>query len=125
MFFINSAIASGVEAVQPPSQLPNIFLMIVIFAVFYIFLIRPQSKQMKEHRQKVAALKKGDVVVTAGGIYGKVVKLQDEEIIHVQIAESSIIQVRKATISDVSDKKFSVVKTEVKDTKKPSKKKKA
>ena len=63
------------EAMRQPSGgggVQGIIMMVVIFAIFYFILIRPQQKKMKEHKKMVDALKKGDEIVTAGGIYGTV-----------------------------------------------------
>lgn len=126
MNLISSAYASAAQiAPEAPSQAPNIFLMVIIFFIFYLFLIRPHKKQMKEHQLKINSLKKGDVIVTAGGVMGKIVKLQDADTVHVKISEGVIVQVLKGTISDVSDKKFSPVGEEIKKEKKEKKSKKA
>ncbi|WP_421792141.1 preprotein translocase subunit YajC [Hyphobacterium sp.] len=74
--------------------------LILIFVVFYFLLIRPQQKRMKEHREMVAALSKGDEVVTSGGILGKVTKVDDAEA-QVEIATGVKVRVMKATISEV------------------------
>lgn len=103
MLFVSEALAS---TAQPPSQSSSLFLMVIIFFVFYMFLIRPHKKQLQEHKNKISAIKKGDVIVTSGGIMGKVVKLQDDEVIHVKISENTIIQIVKSTVSDIVDKKF-------------------
>jgi len=74
--------------------------LILIFVVFYFLLIRPQQKRMKEHREMVAALSKGDEVVTAGGIVGKVVKVDEGEL-QVEIATGVKVRVMRATVSEV------------------------
>ena len=79
--------------------------LVLIFAVFWFLLIRPQQKKMKEHQQMVAALKKGDRVVTAGGIIGKVVKAEpSSDTITVEIAPNVRVEVVRSTISDVLDR---------------------
>ena len=80
------------------------FIMLVpyllIFAVFWFFLIRPQQVRMKEHRNKIAAVKPRDQVVTGGGIVGKVTRV-DDEFADVEIAQGVKIKVVKSTLSDV------------------------
>ncbi|GJL97268.1 MAG: preprotein translocase subunit YajC [Hyphobacterium sp.] len=74
--------------------------LILIFVVFYFLLIRPQQKRMKDHREMVAALSKGDEVVTAGGVVGKVVKVDEGEL-QVEIATGVKVRVMRATVSEV------------------------
>jgi len=79
--------------------------LVLIFVVFWFLLIRPQQKKMREHQQMVAALKKGDRVVTAGGIVGRVVKAESgSDLIGVEIAPNVRVEVVRGTISDVLDK---------------------
>ncbi|MFC3226678.1 preprotein translocase subunit YajC [Marinibaculum pumilum] len=78
--------------------------LVLIFVVFYFLLIRPQQKKMKAHREMVGNVSRGDTVVTAGGIVGKVVKVVDENYAQVEIAENVRIKVVKSTISDVQAK---------------------
>lgn len=73
---------------------------IAIFVIFYFLLIRPQQRRMKQHQQMVAAVKKNDTVVTAGGIVGKVTKVEDNEV-EVEIASGVKVKVVKATLSEV------------------------
>jgi preprotein translocase subunit YajC len=73
---------------------------LLIFAIFYILMIRPQQRQMKAHRDAIAAVKKGDEVITGGGIRGRVTKVSDDEA-EVEIAQGVRIKVVKSTISSV------------------------
>ena len=73
---------------------------LLIFVIFYLLMIRPQQRQMKAHRDAIAAVKKGDEVVTGGGIRGRVTKVNDEEA-EVEIAQGVRIRVVKSTISQV------------------------
>lgn len=75
--------------------------MILIFVIFWFLLIRPQQKQMKEHRAKVASVKKGDGVVTGGGLIGKVTKVEDDTV-EIEIASGVKVKAVKATLSDVN-----------------------
>ena len=74
--------------------------LVLIFVVFYFLLIRPQQRRMKAHRDMVAAVKKGDTVVTAGGIIGKVVKVTEDEI-EVELAPGTKVRVVKGTLTEV------------------------
>jgi len=78
--------------------------LILIFAVFYFLLIRPQQKRAKEHREKISAVRRGDRVVTGGGIYGTVTKVVSDTEVVVQIAEAVKIRVARGTIAEVLSK---------------------
>jgi len=78
--------------------------LILIFVVFWFFLIRPQQKRMKEHRQMVSALRRGDQVVTGGGIMGKVTKVIDDNTVQVELADNVRVRVVRSTITDVVSK---------------------
>ena len=75
--------------------------LILIFVIFYFFLIRPQQKKVKEHKIMVAALKRGDDVVTSGGIVGRVEKVYNGDKIDLSIAENVTIKVVKSTIQSL------------------------
>ncbi|MFC0341316.1 preprotein translocase subunit YajC [Paracoccus niistensis] len=74
--------------------------LILVFVIMYFLIMRPQQKKMRLHREMIAALKKGDNVITQGGIIGKVVGVRDEEI-EVEIAQGVRIRVVRATITQV------------------------
>ncbi|MEM8774843.1 MAG: preprotein translocase subunit YajC [Pseudomonadota bacterium] len=78
--------------------------LILIFAIMWFLLIRPQQKKIKEHQAMVAALRRGDQVVTAGGMIGKVTKVKDDEEVEVEIASGVKVRVKRATISMVESK---------------------
>ncbi len=78
--------------------------LILIFAIMYFLLIRPQQKKMKEHRAMVEALRRGDQVVTAGGLIGKVTKVKEEGEVEVEIASGVKVRVVQNTISNVLSK---------------------
>ncbi len=80
MFLISDALAQTAPAAQPgaESMLTSIGFMVLIFVVFYFLLIRPQTKRQKEHKAMVDGLAKGDEVLTAGGIVGKITDLSDQ-----------------------------------------------
>ncbi|MBL61726.1 MAG: preprotein translocase subunit YajC [Candidatus Pelagibacter sp.] len=78
--------------------------LILIFVIFYFLLIRPQQKRIKEHKAMVEALTRGDNVVTAGGIVGKVVRVLDNDKAELEISQNVNVQVVKSTISQVLSK---------------------
>lgn len=78
--------------------------LILIFAIMYFLLIRPQQKKVKEHQNMVSALRRGDLVVTQGGVIGKVAKVKDDKEIEVEIAEGMKVRVVKHTIAQVLSK---------------------
>ena len=78
--------------------------LILIFAIMYFLLIRPQQKKMKEHAAMVAALRRGDMVVTQGGVIGKVVKVREDGEVEVEIADGVKVRVVQATIATVKSK---------------------
>lgn len=77
---------------------------VAIIGIMYFLVIRPQQQRLKAHQQMVAAVKRGDVVVTGGGIVGKVVKVLENDEVMVEIAEEVRIRVIKSTIADVRSK---------------------
>ena len=78
--------------------------LILIVAVFYFLLIRPQQKRMKEHKAKIAAMRRGDKIVTGGGIIGTITKIIDDNEAQVEIADGVRVRVAKSTVSDVLTK---------------------
>ena len=71
--------------------------LILIFVIFYFFLIRPQQKKVKDHKAMVEALKRGDKVITSGGIVGTVERVIDNEKVEVKISENVIVEIVRAT----------------------------
>lgn len=86
-----------------PAALGQFLPLILIFAIMYFLLIRPQQKKMKEHQKMVAALRRGDQVVTQGGIIGKVASIRDDDL-EVEIAPGVKVRVVRSTISQVLGK---------------------
>ena len=78
--------------------------LILIFAIMYFLLIRPQQKKLKDHQAMVAALRRGDQVITQGGIVGKVTKVRDEQEVELEIAEGVKVRVIKSTVAQVINK---------------------
>ena len=78
--------------------------LILIFVIFYFFLIRPQQKKAKEHKLMVAALKRGDEVITSGGIVGKIERVLGDDRVDIQISENVTVQVVQSTIQNLLNK---------------------
>ena len=92
-------LAAAASADAPPAWIQ--WLPIVgMIAIFWFLIIRPQMRQQKAHREKIAGIKKGDQVVTAGGLVGKVVKV-DDNYAEVEIAQGVRVKAVKATIGDI------------------------
>jgi preprotein translocase subunit YajC len=98
MSLIQAAPAGGSGGFQ--QILLGIAPWLLIFGIFYILMIRPQQRSVKEHQARIAAVKKGDDVITGGGIRGRVTKVNDDEA-EVEIAQGVRIRVVKSTISNV------------------------
>tara|TARA_B110000438_G_C15463719_1_gene500028 strand:+ start:167 stop:451 length:285 start_codon:yes stop_codon:yes gene_type:complete len=75
--------------------------LILIFVIFYFFLIRPQQKKIKDHKTMVTALKRGDEVVTSGGLVGIVEKVYDDDKIDLSIADNVTVKVVQSTIQSL------------------------
>jgi len=78
--------------------------LILIFVIFYFFLIRPQQKRVKDHKNMVAQLKRGDQVVTSGGIVGRIERILEDDKAELTIAENVNVKVVKSTIQSLSEK---------------------
>ena len=78
--------------------------LILIFAIMYFLLIRPQQKKLKQHKAMVSALRRGDQVITQGGLIGKVTKVKEGEELEVEIAEGVKVRVVQGTIAQVISK---------------------
>jgi len=110
--FISQAFAqeAATVAANEPSVLTSMLPLIVIFALFYILVIRPQSKRMKAHAQLLQALKAGDKVVTGGGLHGKIVSVGDKDMV-IEIAPGVNVIAQKHTISALQEEAVPVVET--------------
>ncbi|MFN3232224.1 MAG: preprotein translocase subunit YajC [Alphaproteobacteria bacterium] len=86
------------------SALMQFLPLLLIFVVFYFLLIRPQQKRAKEHKEMISKVRRGDTVVTAGGIVGKVTKVESGEEVIVEVADGVRVHVISATLSDVRSK---------------------
>lgn len=77
--------------------------LFLIFAVFYFLLIRPQQRRVKEHKEMVTAIQRGDKIVTSGGMRGKVVRVINDSDIEVEIAQGVNATIIKSTVSEVEN----------------------
>lgn len=102
-FFISSAMAQAAPAQPPGGGLMSLLPMLAIFAIFYFMLIRPQMKRAKEQRSMIAALVKGDEVVTAAGMLGRIEDITDSYVT-VEIAPNVQIKLQKQAITAVLPK---------------------
>lgn len=93
--------AAGDVAANPLIQLAP---FILVFVFFYFLIIRPQNQARKKHQEMIANVRKGDVVVTSGGMIGKVVKAPEGDEIKVELADNVVVTVIKSTLTDVRTK---------------------
>ena len=101
---ISLAHAQTAGAADPTGGFMQLLPMILMFVVLWFLMIRPQMKKAKEHKALLAGLAKGDEVVTQGGIVGKVVKVQEDGMVEVEIADGVKVKVIRHTISQVLNK---------------------
>ncbi|HQY42887.1 MAG TPA: preprotein translocase subunit YajC [Paracoccaceae bacterium] len=102
--FITPAYAQAAGGAGGAAAFAQFIPLVLIFAIMYFLLIRPQQKKLKDHQAMVGALRRGDLVVTAGGIRGKVTKVLDDADVEVEIADGVKVRVVKSTISHVVSK---------------------
>tara|TARA_B100000945_G_C20291430_1_gene553469 strand:- start:408 stop:686 length:279 start_codon:yes stop_codon:yes gene_type:complete len=86
------------------SQFTQFIPLILIFVIFYFFLIRPQQKRVKDHRTMVSSLKRGDEVITSGGIIGIVERVMEDDRIEVKLSDNVKVQIIKSTITSLLKK---------------------
>ena len=86
------------------SQFAQFIPLILIFVIFYFFLIRPQQKRVKDHKAMVESLKRGDEVITSGGIIGIVDRIMEDDRIEVTISEGTKVQIIRSTITSLLKK---------------------
>ena len=100
---LSPAYAQAGEAAAP-NALVQLAPLVFIFVIFYFLLIRPQMTARKKHQEMVSNVRRGDTVVTAGGIIGKVTKVLEGDEVMVELADKVQVRVVKATLSDVRNK---------------------
>ncbi|WP_262696376.1 preprotein translocase subunit YajC [Kordiimonas aquimaris] len=99
--FSSPAFAQAAGAPATPGLLESFLPLILIGVVFWFLILRPQNKKMKEHREMVSNVKRGDTVITAGGLIGKVAKVKDDNELDVDFGEGVRMRVVKSTLSEV------------------------
>ena len=103
--FISTAHAADVPAAAPQgSGYVEIGILVFFFAIFYLLIWRPQAKRAKEHRNLIAGLAKGDEVVVAGGMLGRVTDLLDEQYINLKISEGTTVRFQRQAVTQVLPK---------------------
>jgi preprotein translocase subunit YajC len=102
--FISPAFADDAAAATSgsPSMLVSMLPLLIIFVLFYLLVIRPQSKRMQAHGELLKQLKAGDKIVTSGGIYGKIISV-DEKDMTIEIAPGVNVKAQKHTITALQD----------------------
>ncbi|GIW41303.1 MAG: preprotein translocase subunit YajC [Candidatus Binatia bacterium] len=100
---IAEAWAQAAERGPAPSFLVQIFPLLLVFVVFYFLLIRPQQQKQREHRRMIQNLKKNDEVVTAGGLYGTIVAL-DDRVVTLEVAPKVHVRVQRDQIASLAKK---------------------
>ena len=101
-FFISDAMAEGAAAPQG-GGVQMITMMAIFFGIMYFMIIRPQQKRAKEHRELIASIGKGDEVVAAGGLVGKVVDLGDN-LVEITVSENTTLKVQRQAVVSVLPK---------------------
>lgn len=103
--FVTPAFAQGAGAPGGMDLLVQIVPFILIFVIMYFLLIRPQQKRMKQHREMISAVRRGDVIITGGGLIGKVKSIDDsKDEVTVEFAKGVEVRVIRSSISDVREK---------------------
>ena len=99
---ITSLLAAAAGSSGSAAFFVQIVPLLLVFVIFYFLLIRPQSRRMKEHQAQINAVKKGDRVVTGGGLIGKVTKVTDTDV-EVELGQGVRVTAVKSTLSQVID----------------------
>ena len=102
--FVSPAYAQAAGDAGAGALIANFLPLILILGIMYMLLIRPQQKKMKQMKAMIDALRRGDQVLTGGGIVGKVIKVGDDGMVEVEIAEGVKVKVMKHTITQVMSK---------------------
>ncbi len=101
---ITPAYAQAAGAPDGGGLLISMLPFILIFVIMYFLILRPQQKRVKAHQEMVRNLRRGDTVVTAGGLIGKIAKVTDDSEIQVEVSEGVKVRVARAMISEVRAK---------------------
>ena len=103
MLFIQDAYAQAAPAAQPGGGMGSIIMLVVLFGAMWFFMIRPQQKKMKEHQLLIGSLKKGDEVMTNGGLMGRVINL-DNFAIDLEIAKNTVVRIQRGVVVQILPK---------------------
>ncbi len=120
VFIINPALAaSDTTTVSAPAiestpydlsaekvMMDNFLILGVLFFIFYFVLIKPQQKRVRQHQEMVKSLKKGDKIITSGGLIGAIIKFEGDDIVVLEISQGVRVRVAKSAISEVADDKI-------------------
>ncbi|WP_349360493.1 preprotein translocase subunit YajC [Stappia sp.] len=101
---ITPAYAQGAGAAGGPDLLMSILPFVLIFVIMYFLIIRPQRQRMKQHQEMVNNLRRGDTVVTGGGLIGKISKVVDDGEVQVELADGLKVRVVRSMITEVRSK---------------------
>ena len=102
--FISPAYAQAASPFGGDSMLVSLLPFILIFVIMYFLILRPQQKRQKQHQEMVKNVRRGDTVVTSGGLIGRVTKVSDDEQIEVELADGVRVRQMRAMIADVRAK---------------------
>ena len=102
--FITPAFAQAAGAGDTNSMLMSLLPFALIFVIMYFLILRPQQKRQKAHADMVKNVRRGDTVVTSGGLVGKVTKVVDDEVVEVEVAEDVRVRQMRSMLADVRAK---------------------
>jgi len=114
MFFENLAYAmgqAGGAAGQQGNPITAFLPLIIMFAIFYFLLIRPQQKKQKEHKETLANLKRGDRIITGGGLYGRIIDVK-EDVLTIDLGNDVQVQINRSFVSGLAEAKVPEPKKE-------------
>lgn len=124
--FISEAWAQTAETAASGGSVSGVLIQLgLIFVIFYFLLIRPQQKKIKQHEAMLSAIKKGDKILTGGGVYAKVLKAESPLNLTVELAPNMVVEINRATVRDVITPEVEAAAAELRknEQKKQSKKK--
>ena len=124
--FISEAWAQTAETAASGGSVSGVLIQLgLIFVIFYFLLIRPQQKKIKQHEAMLSAIKKGDKILTGGGVYAKVLKAEAPLNLTVELAPNMVVEINRATVRDVITPEVEAAAAELRknEQKKQSKKK--
>lgn len=102
--FISDAMAQGAPAVGGGFDFMSLLPLVAIFVVFYFFLIRPQQKKVQQQKDLIGALRRGDRIVTTGGLFGTITKVVSDHELEIEIADNVKVRVARAMVADCVSK---------------------